>query len=80
MNNLPKGHWIHAVMAKEKARIGGKKKGAGKGEPAPKPEPAGAVMAPVKSMMPAAAAAPMMGGGVVRPGPLSGPMKQPGVM
>lgn len=29
MSDLPKGHWIHAAMAKEKARVGKKKKPAG---------------------------------------------------
>ena len=80
MADLPKGHWIHSAMAKEKARIG-KKKGAvgGKGQDTPKPEAPGAATAPVKSMMPPSQPAPAMGGGVVRPGPLSGSLKQPGV-
>lgn len=77
MADLPKGHWIHGAMAKEKARIV-KKKGGAAGA-MPKPEMAGAVEAPVKTMMPPAAPAVPAMGGVVRPGPLSGAMKQPGV-
>lgn len=80
MADLPKGHWMHGAMAREKARLG-KKKGAvgGAGQVTPKPEAPGAVAAPVKSMMPPPVpAAPAMGG-IVRPGPLSGAMRQPGV-
>lgn len=80
MADLPKAHWIHSALTKEKARLG-KKKGTvgGKGPNMPKPEAPGAVKAPVKEMMPPAQpAAPAMGG-VVRPGPLSGAMRQPGV-
>lgn len=77
--DLPEGHWMHAAMAREKARIAAKKAGAGKAPGAAAGNPAiGAAVPAVDPRLAALAAAAAPQPGMM---PAQGvPPRKPGMM